>query len=458
MNKTSWREGLKRIYGILLLLGFMPLFSGAQLVNNGANIIINDDPTIVLNDLSFQNNGLLIPWFSTFSFTGSSPATIGGSSFPVFYQLNINKPGSVLQLQKSTTILGRLQFTEGLVDLNNNYISLYSDALLIGEKETSRIIGPSGGYVQISKTLNAPAAEDPGNLGAVISSSANLGIVTIRRGHQSQVNPAGGGNSIMRYYDIIPDNNNALNATLRLNYFDGELNGLNENNLSIWKRTGNGKWDNLSKTSGNTSTNYVELTGIADFTRFTLSTFGNTLPLVWSSFNTQCSGGSVRVSWKTEQELNTYQFLIRRSLDARTWTTIGTLPAAGNSNQPLTYSYTDQLSPTGATYYQIQQVDFDGRITLSPVLMNNCGVTGELKVYPNPVLNDCWVSLYVVRGGPITLQLFDNKGGLVLVRRESIQTGNNQIHLRMPILAHGIYSLIVTQPDGRTSLTKIEKY
>jgi hypothetical protein len=448
----SWKE-----YMQLLILVILPLFSGAQLINNGANIIIAGPTTIVLNDLSFQNNGSFNQSAGIVSFTGPSPAIISGTNPLAFFQLGINKPGSSLQLQTDISIQNQLQFTDGLIHLNNKNILLDPAALLTGEKETSRITGTTGGYVQITKTLNAPAAEDPGNLGVIITSPVNLGSVLIRRGHQSQINPAGGGNSILRYYDIIPINNSALNATLRLDYFDGELNGLNENNLNVWKRNANGTWTDLVRSSGSVATNYVERTGIADFTRFTLSNSGNTLPLIWSSFNTQCTGSTVRIGWKTEQEQNTLQFIIRRSLDARNWITIATLPAAGNSNTAQSYSYNDQQSSSGPVYYQIQQQDIDGRLTVSPVLLSNCNAVEELKVFPNPVLNECWVSLQLSRGGSLLLQLFDSKGALVQMRQESVRNGNNQFRLQMQNLAKGIYTLIVKQPDGNIKVVKLEK-
>jgi hypothetical protein len=73
---------------------------------------------------------------------------------------------------------------------------------------------------------------NPGNLGAFITSAANVGVVTIRRGHVSQ-SGAGLASSINRYYSITAENNTNLNATLRLKYFDAELNGQNRS------RTGN---------------------------------------------------------------------------------------------------------------------------------------------------------------------------------------------------------------------------
>ena len=45
-------------------------------------------------------------------------------------------------------------------------------ALLNGESETSSITGATGGYVEITNTLNASSSLNPGNLGAILSSQA----------------------------------------------------------------------------------------------------------------------------------------------------------------------------------------------------------------------------------------------------------------------------------------------
>ena len=76
---------------------------------------------------------------------------------------------------------------------------------------------------------------------------------------------------IYRYYDIQPANNANLNATLRFNYFNTELNGINESALQLFNSMNNTNWFNLSFTSKDATTNFVEKSGINLFSRFTLS-------------------------------------------------------------------------------------------------------------------------------------------------------------------------------------------
>jgi hypothetical protein len=82
----------------------------------------------------------------------------------------------------------------------------------------------------------------------------------------------GDGSSIQRYYDILPSNNTALNAKLRFKYFDAELNGYDENTMALWKSSDMINWSKQGFTYRDATNNYVEKTGIADFSRWTLST------------------------------------------------------------------------------------------------------------------------------------------------------------------------------------------
>src|SRR5262249_37360711 len=143
--------------------------------------------------------------------------------------------------------------------------NLGTTGFLQNENENSRVTGPNGGEVLFDTVLNAPVAANPGNLGAVITSTQNLGDVIIKRGHESQVIGNGASNSLFRYYEIIPANNNNLNATLRFNYFDGELGSLDESKLVFYKSDDSTNWAIQGFTSGNATTNFVEKTAINSY-------------------------------------------------------------------------------------------------------------------------------------------------------------------------------------------------
>ena len=234
-------------------------------VNNGA---VN----IVLEDMSLDNDGTFVESSSRVKFTGIAGSTLGGAAALTLHETEIAKTGAnKVNLVSPVTINNRVIFTSGLLDLNQQELTLTELAKLENESETSRLTGLSGGEVLITVPMNAPAASNSGNLGAIITSAMNMGSTIIRRGHRAQ-SGTGLPGSIQRYYTISPTNNAGLNATLRFQYFDVELNGQTENMLNMYRSNDGGlNWTNENFGSRDGNLNFVENSGINSFSRWTLS-------------------------------------------------------------------------------------------------------------------------------------------------------------------------------------------
>jgi type IX secretion system substrate protein len=435
---------MKKILFLCISLSCLALVK-AQLVNNGS-ITVSGNALISLQDCDWVNNGTFEAGTGEVLMNGNMASSISGTVSAAFYNLTIGKSaGTGINLLTDIAINNMLNFQGGLLDLNGKNILLASTASLTNENENSRITGPAGGFVEIIQSLNAPASAGPGNLGAIITSSQNLGTTIIRRGHQSQTSVIGGGSSILRYYDIIPTNNASLDAILRFQYFDAELNGLTESDLELWKKPSGSGWTPMGYDSKNTTTNYVEKSGIADFSRWTLSTPGNALPVVWGSISVSCANDDAVIRFQTLQEWNTLRFDIERSGDGRTWANVATLNAAGNSAAPTNYVYTDHQPGAYSSYYRIAQVDVDGRKKYSQVIAGRCGnATNDMLAYPNPAGHLLWVSISSSSAGRCSLQLYDAKGTLVKQQTTPLQIGTNLIQLSLENLTAGTYLLSAT--------------
>ena len=317
-----------------------------------------------------------------------------------------------------------------------------------GKIVPSRITGTNGGYIEITNTLNAPSSANPGNLGAIFTSAANMGSTVIRRGHLSQVNGAGAGNSIHRYYDITPTTNTGLNASLRFQYFDAELNGLAENALMMWKSINNTSWTNEGFTTRDGTINYVEKTSIPGFSRWTLSSPGNPLPVVFSLFNVKCDNNKVEINWKTASEQNSDRFEVQHSGNGSLWTTIGTLPAAGNSTIEKSYSFIDNSPLASASFYRIAQFDIDGKIQYTGIIKNDCNHTGNIKLWPNPVVSQLYISITTTARSNTSINLYDAKGTLIRTQQTALITGNNLVNIDMSSLPNGIYHVAASWNQG----------
>jgi hypothetical protein len=443
---------------ILFLLNTMNVV--AQLtITSGAQFIVTGNLQLTLSNTDLINNGNLLPGSGTISFTGSSSSVIGGGQPSRFYNLQVNKSaaGNVVLL-KQISIGQQISFISGLLDVNGFDVDLGTAGLLNGEKESSRIIGGNGGEVIFTAALNAPASANPGNLGAIITSTQNLGSTIIKRGQQSQTNISSGGNSILRYYDIAPANNAALNATLRFQYFDGELNGLDENGLALYTRDDGVHWEDQGFTSRNTSTDYTEKTGIASFSHLTLSSVNNALPLHFLLFATRCDGNSVVVLWKTAQEENTSHFIIESSTDGARWNNIGNVPSTGNGNTTgeNSYSFTDN-NPLQNGYYRVASYDADGRVQYTSLLRTSCSSMELFKIWPNPATDVLNISVSSAANSGATIKLFDSKGALVKQRAVNLVQGNNLLSIDVKGLAAGLYYATILHSNGQLQMQKIMK-
>ncbi|KUG09105.1 Ig-like domain-containing protein [Solirubrum puertoriconensis] len=139
------------------------------------------------------------------------------------------------------------------------------------------------------------------------------------------------------------------------------------------------------------------------------------LPVELATFTAVAeSAGAVRLRWSTAQEKNSAFFAVERSLDGRSFASVGTVPAAGSSTGLLAYAYVDdQLPIAGLLYYRLRQVDQDSRTAYSPVqaVRLSASTRAKLQVLPNPARSRATLT-GAAPGAPV--QVYDATGRLVL--------------------------------------------
>jgi hypothetical protein len=438
---------------ITILLIIINTASAQLYIGPGTQFCMTSNAHITLQKMNMVNNGSFIPGSGTVTFAGDSIAHISGANPLTFHNLELRKAvNSNLLIHIPVDVRNAVRFAGGNLDLNGYDLNLDTTGWLLEEQEMSRITGANGGHILYNTTLNNPVNFDPASLGLLITSSANPGKVQIRRGHKPQTNATGTGNSAQRYFDIIPENNTPFNATLRMNYFDGELNGLPEIDLVLWKSTDNLHWSNQGFNARNSSLNYVERNNIPSFGRWTLSNNSNPLPVKISLFNLKCEGNKVVLNWKTSQEQNSSHFSIERSMDSHNWTAIGNIPAAGTSNTEKNYLFTDN-NPLQTNYYRIVQFDLDGKFSYTNMVRSSCNSNDDMKVWPNPFINKISISITAERSSIATIKVFDSKGALVKKQDAAILGGVNQIMMELVSLPAGSYLLSAEWNNGQERKT-----
>ena len=172
------------------------------------------------------------------------------------------------------------------------------------------------------------------------------------------------------------------------------------------------------------------------------------LPVTLTSFKGDYdrTGNKVYLTWNTAQETNSREFIVERSNDGRTYTAIGKVAAAGNSNHPAAYNYTDEQPVYGVNYYRLKQVDIDGKATLSGIVKIITDKQGGFIAGPNPAHST--VTVYRQNNTePVRIELMDVNGRLIKLVSMGAATASTPIDVRG--LGKGIYLLQLTTSKGK---------
>ena len=148
-------------------------------------------------------------------------------------------------------------------------------AATITETETSYVLG----QVQTTRPVGT-GTELFGGLGVRITAAVAPGLTTVRR-TTGQAVGSGSGSSIRRYYDIAPAGGPRLGgATLALAYLPQELNGLPENQLTLFRSLDAGAtWTTEGATQRDAAAHLVSRDYLASLAgRWTLATPAAALP------------------------------------------------------------------------------------------------------------------------------------------------------------------------------------
>jgi hypothetical protein len=172
------------------------------------------------------------------------------------------------------------------------------------------------------------------------------------------------------------------------------------------------------------------------------------LPVLFTSFHVECRDHKVLLTWKIAMEQNSSHFNIERSVDGTNWSVIGNLPAAGNSTNESSYSFTDN-SPQQNGNYRIAQYDLDKKVQYTGISRSVCNVMDVFKLWPNPVHDIIFINIVGSNKSQAMIKIFDSKGGLVKVQSATVLQGSNQLSADMRSLANGMYSLSVDWNNGQ---------
>lgn len=132
----------------------------------------------------------------------------------------------------------------------------------------------------------------------------------------------------------------------------------------------------------------------------TFTSLSSILPVDLVEFKARPKEEHIMVNWTTALEINNKGFHLERSTDSRNFTTIKWVEGSGESNTPIHYAVEDKaVLPYINYYYRLAQLDFDGKLTYSPLVSarttakgDNTAFENSINISPNPIENEATIS------------------------------------------------------------------
>jgi hypothetical protein len=357
---------------------------------------------------------------------------------------------------------------ENLINIEKGTLSLGDKKLLLNsggnivENEAGRISVTNKddemGFIEITRQVPANTTEDFGGVGfELISGSVSPGEVTVKRYHYR---PTSGefpsvNRGIDRVFKIIAENNEDLDATIRLHFRNDEVFSPHlPENLEIyktaqditspleditWARQMAENFSNLG---------YLQLSGVNSFSYWAMADAeAQPLPVSLVSFSANCLTFARNINWVTESEVNNSHFILEKSQDGINWHFVTTIFGEGTTSQSTQYNYKD-LNAFEKVFYQLSQVDFDGSTeTFTPILADACGnKTDVFSVSPVSPQTQPQVQLYInaTYQEEALVEIYSLNGKQIFSGQISLQSGYNLYPINCFIYDYASYFVRVT--------------
>jgi hypothetical protein len=276
-------------------------------VNTGGTLIGTNATTMnVSGTWTIDTGGAFTPNTNTVNFNGSGAQTIGGTATTAaattFNNLIIANAGSGVTLGQNETVNGVLTLTN---DLNTSTFTLTQPSTapasagvgdVVGSIKRTALTSATQTYGNLNNTIGFTAGTPPTDITVKLTKTAPTDAAT------GQTN-SGFSTAVNRTYVITPTGGSGFSATLQLHYQDGDLNSNNENTMTLWRYdAASGKWKTQGATSRDITNNWVQLTGVTQFSAWTFnSTFptaanGNVAGQIVDSNGNPVEGAAVRMT------------------------------------------------------------------------------------------------------------------------------------------------------------------
>lgn len=182
---------------------------------------------------------------------------------------------------------------------------------------------------------------------------------------------------------------------------------------------------------------------------FVFGPVGGPLPIKMDNFYAARNGSSVLMTWETQTEINSKEFVIERKTTGD-FETVAVVPAT-NITTGSKYQFTDINSEKVTSQYRLKMYDFDGSFRYSEIrAIKGLGNSTDFTMFPNPSTGTSRVSITDVSPSN-EIQIINNVGRVV-----KTVSMKNQSSFDINNLSNGVYIIrVVNKETGEVTTKKL---
>lgn len=345
-------------------------------IESQAIVQVNGDMTIG-NFSDFKNEGLLYIQgnlvnnassgfhIGLFSFTGTSPQTVDGSSSILAGDVLFNNPSGIT-LNQSLRVNGTCSFVSGIVDASTRPLVFGASSSLSSTSPPSDSSHVNGEVIKLGTgTFTYPVGDGTRYQKASTDLSFNdegmhVTYLPTDAGAAPFTN-AGSDTTLLVWYNptehwiIRPEAFATGTVTL---YWDGYRDSLLGGIIDQRVAHQDGDWLNEGTNgTGSFSAGSVTSNILNSWSPFAIGTISAAvpLPLYLIHFDARAYHGYNQLEWQTGVESDNMYFELERSKNAQQFSRIARINAQGNSNNQ--YSYQDPYEWSGDVFYRLKMIE-----------------------------------------------------------------------------------------------------
>ena len=183
--------------------------------------------------------------------------------------------------------------------------------------------------------------------------------------------------------------------------------------------SGANTWDPpLSGQVSDAAANTVTVTGVTNFSPWTLARGASPLPVELISFDANCDVNKVEINWQTASEINNDFFVIEKSSNGIDYVEMYKYDLDendANSNIVKEYSVVDNDPYSGISYYRLKQVDLNGVFEIFDPVMVNCSKSEPFELVSTFADYDNKTIEIVYNNNEIELYIYSTRNACVKI-------------------------------------------